>query len=252
MVRYISLLLFIGLAWGQPTYITYDFFFDSLATGLEYREDGTLHLGVNNQFDFVNNTYVTGANPPVLLVSSVDAAGNVITTTEIVGIINQGDIIHVQNESQTKIIQFTATGTITPYDPMHGIFYEPASFSFSSSNGIPFLDNEPVTFINTSVSTGLDDEVEMNFSLHQNHPNPFNPVTTLQYDLPEDALVNITIYDMMGRVVSNLVSTQQNAGYKSIQWNATNNIGQPVSAGLYLYTIQAGKFRQTKKMVLLK
>ncbi len=57
---------------------------------------------------------------------------------------------------------------------------------------------------------------------------------------------------MMGRIVSNLVSSQQNAGYKSIQWNATNNIGQPVSAGLYLYTIQASKFRHTKKMVLLK
>ena len=90
------------------------------------------------------------------------------------------------------------------------------------------------------------------FTLHNAYPNPFNPTTTLRYDIPEDALVNITIYDMMGRQVSNLVSSHQNAGYKSIQWNATNNEGQPVSAGLYLYTIQAGKFRQTKKMVLLK
>jgi len=57
---------------------------------------------------------------------------------------------------------------------------------------------------------------------------------------------------MMGRVVNNLVSSQQNAGYKSIQWNATNNAGQPVSAGLYLYTIDAGEFRQTREMVLLK
>jgi hypothetical protein len=90
------------------------------------------------------------------------------------------------------------------------------------------------------------------YALHQNYPNPFNPVTTLQYDLPEDALVNITIYDMMGRIVKNLLTSQQNVGYKSIQWNATNNAGQPVSAGLYLYTIKAGEFRQTKKMVLLK
>mgnify|MGYP001244939945 CR=1 FL=1 len=90
------------------------------------------------------------------------------------------------------------------------------------------------------------------YVLHQNYPNPFNPITTLSYDLPEDALVNITIYDIMGRIVNNLVSSQQTAGYKSIQWNATNNIGQPVSAGLYLYTIQAGEFRQTRKMVLLK
>jgi flagellar hook assembly protein FlgD len=56
----------------------------------------------------------------------------------------------------------------------------------------------------------------------------------------------------MGRIVNNLVSSQQNSGYKSIQWNATNNAGQPVSAGVYLYTIQAGEFKQTKKMVLLK
>ena len=90
------------------------------------------------------------------------------------------------------------------------------------------------------------------FRLNQNYPNPFNPTTSLAYDLPEDAMVNITIYDMMGRLVSNLVSSQQNAGYKSIQWDATNNIGQPVSAGLYLYTIQAGDYIQTKKMVLLK
>jgi len=65
-------------------------------------------------------------------------------------------------------------------------------------------------------------------------------------------MVNLTIYDMMGRQVSTLVSSEQSAGYKSVQWNATNNAGQPVSAGLYLYTIQAGEFRQTKKMVLLK
>ena len=82
-------------------------------------------------------------------------------------------------------------------------------------------------------------------------PNPFNPVTTLRYDLTEDSFVNITIYDMLGNVVNNLVNANQSSGYKSIQWNATNNQGSPASAGLYLYTIQAGEFRQTKKMVLL-
>jgi len=98
----------------------------------------------------------------------------------------------------------------------------------------------------------IDETLPVTYNLYNAYPNPFNPVTTLQYDLPENAMVNITIYDMMGRLVSNLVSSQQNAGYKSIQWNATNNTGKPVSAGLYLYTIEAGKFRQTKKMVLLK
>jgi len=98
----------------------------------------------------------------------------------------------------------------------------------------------------------IDETLPITYNLYNAYPNPFNPITTLRYDLPDDAMVNVTIYDMMGRIVKNLVSSQQNAGYKSIQWDATNNIGQPVSAGLYLYTIQAGEFRQTKKMVLLK
>ena len=94
--------------------------------------------------------------------------------------------------------------------------------------------------------------IPKHFSLYQNYPNPFNPVTVLRYDLPEDGLVNITIYDMMGRIVKTLVNSSQTAGYKSIRWNATNDRNEPVSAGLYLYTIQTGEFRQTKKMVLLK
>ena len=65
-------------------------------------------------------------------------------------------------------------------------------------------------------------------------------------------MVNITIYDMMGRVVNTLINGSQTAGYKSILCNATNDRNEPVSAGLYLYTIQAGQFTATKKMVFLK
>jgi len=90
------------------------------------------------------------------------------------------------------------------------------------------------------------------FTLHQNYPNPFNPVTTLRYDLPENGNVNITIYDMLGRQVKALINQNQDAGYRSVVWNATNNYGEPVSAGIYLYQIQAGEYMQTKKMVLLK
>ena len=96
------------------------------------------------------------------------------------------------------------------------------------------------------------DAIPKVFHLYQNYPNPFNPITSLRYELPEDGLVNITIYDMMGRIVKTLVNSSQTAGNKSVQWNATNDRNEPVSAGLYLYTIQAGDFRQTRKMVLLK
>ena len=90
------------------------------------------------------------------------------------------------------------------------------------------------------------------FSLHQNYPNPFNPVTKLRYDLPENGHVNITIYDMLGREVKTLINQAQDAGYRSLIWDATNDYGKPVSAGIYLYQIQAGEYMQTKKMVLLK
>ena len=91
-----------------------------------------------------------------------------------------------------------------------------------------------------------------NFLVYQNHPNPFNPITNLRYYIPQDVNVNITIYDMMGRQIKTLANGIQSSGYKSVQWDATNNQGKPVSAGVYLYKIQAGDFVDTKKMILLK
>jgi hypothetical protein len=114
--------------------------------------------------------------------------------------------------------------------------------------------NGPYSFTVDATALAIDPAnlIPEVFALHQNYPNPFNPVTTLRYDLPENSYVNVTIYDMLGRQVKTLVNQTQNAGFKSVIWNATNNYGKPVSAGVYLYKIQAGEFVQTKKMVLLK
>ncbi|MCH2651242.1 MAG: right-handed parallel beta-helix repeat-containing protein, partial [Candidatus Marinimicrobia bacterium] len=109
------------------------------------------------------------------------------------------------------------------------------------------------TLMATSVlgvdNTGTVPEV---FTLHQNYPNPFNPTTLIRYDLALSEYVSINIYDLMGHKIKSLVNVNQDPGYRSISWDATNDLGQPVSAGMYIYTIQAGEFRQTKKMVLLK
>jgi hypothetical protein len=94
--------------------------------------------------------------------------------------------------------------------------------------------------------------IPITYTLHQNYPNPFNPITSLRYDLSEQAQVTLTVYDLIGREVTQLVNTVQDAGFKSVQWNATDMYGKSVSAGVYLYQIRAGKFVQTKKMVLLK
>ena len=90
------------------------------------------------------------------------------------------------------------------------------------------------------------------FALHQNYPNPFNPKTIIQYDLPKSSNVKIVIYDIIGRMIKNLVNNRQSAGFKSIQWDATNNYGNKVSAGVYIYSIETENFSKNKKMILLK
>ncbi len=103
-----------------------------------------------------------------------------------------------------------------------------------------------------TISNDKITQIPTTFVVYQNYPNPFNPITTLWYDLPENSLVNITVYDMLGREVKTLINQTQDAGYKSVIWNATNDYGKPVSAGIYFYQIQAGEYISTKKMVLLK
>ena len=113
----------------------------------------------------------------------------------------------------------------------------------------------PTPGSNNTGELSINDDIigiSRQYTLHQNYPNPFNPITTLRYNLPETGLVNITIYDMLGRQVKTLVNQRQDAGYRSIIWDATNDYGKPVSAGIYLYQIQAGEYISTKKMVLLK
>ncbi len=90
------------------------------------------------------------------------------------------------------------------------------------------------------------------FTLYPAFPNPFNPVTTLRYDLPEQAHVELVIYDIMGREVKWLVNQTQESGFKSIKWDATDSFGRQVSAGVYLAQIRSENYLQIKKLILLK
>ena len=116
-------------------------------------------------------------------------------------------------------------------------------------------ENAPFSLIvngENALSAYKEELIPAQYALHQNYPNPFNPVTTVRYDLPENSLVTITIYDMLGKEISTIVNEYQDAGYKSIVWNATNDYGQFISAGIYIYQIKTKDFVQTKKMILLK
>jgi len=97
-----------------------------------------------------------------------------------------------------------------------------------------------------------DDNVPAFYSLGEAYPNPFNPETRIKYGLIQDGYASLMVHDLMGRKVKTLVSSEKDAGFHSIRWDATNDFGESVSAGMYFYTIQAGEFRDTKKMILLK
>lgn len=101
-------------------------------------------------------------------------------------------------------------------------------------------------------SSPESDIVPKEFILGQNYPNPFNPSTTIEYQLLQSDRVRITIYDLRGRRVRQLVNDYQNAGHHRIQWDGKDQSGQIVANGTYIYQLQTSEVQQTRKMVLLK
>ncbi|MBN1153646.1 T9SS type A sorting domain-containing protein [candidate division KSB1 bacterium] len=85
------------------------------------------------------------------------------------------------------------------------------------------------------------------FKVYDNYPNPFNPVTTIQYDIPKNSMVQLKVFDILGREVATLVNRKQAAGSYSINFDASN-----LANGIYIYKITADNYSSTKKMMLLK
>lgn len=104
-----------------------------------------------------------------------------------------------------------------------------------------------------TVNTGTTEpNLPKTFAFHQNYPNPFNSQTIIKYDLPKASNVEITIFNILGQRVNNLVTGEQPAGFHQAIWDGTNVQGKPVASGVYFYRIKAEGFTQSKKMVLLK
>lgn len=97
-------------------------------------------------------------------------------------------------------------------------------------------------------ATGIiSNEIPVKFSLSQNFPNPFNPTTTISFDIPKSEFVNLSVYDLSGKKVDELVNSNLQAGKYSTLWNASK-----LSSGVYFYKIQAGEFTEVKKLTLIK
>jgi len=104
----------------------------------------------------------------------------------------------------------------------------------------------------TSIHQDDGGALPASFTLLQNYPNPFNPVTTIEYNVPSRTQVTIEIFNMLGQRVRTLLNETKAAGWYRTEWNGTNESGQRVSTGVYLYRLTVGEIVQTKKMLMLK
>ena len=104
----------------------------------------------------------------------------------------------------------------------------------------------------TGVQEYTSTKLPRTFALLQNFPNPFNPSTKIDYMLPNRAQVTLEVFNLLGEKVKTLVNSQQNAGVHSIIWNARNDLGKEVPNSIYFYRITTDKYKDTKKMSLLK
>jgi hypothetical protein len=117
--------------------------------------------------------------------------------------------------------------------------------STSSSNG----QNSTMTGTAAEITTGLAQgtRVSTGFSLDQNFPNPFNPSTTIKFEIPRGMIVHIAVYDGLGREVSVLMNDRRDAGIHEVRFNGSN-----LASGVYVYRMRAGSFIETKKLLLIR
>ncbi len=107
-------------------------------------------------------------------------------------------------------------------------------------------------FLYAPLALGENGQIPTTFDISQNFPNPFNPTTTIKYQVPKSVDVTLNIYNILGQKVRTLVNKTMEPGYYKVVWDGTNDYGVKVASGIYLYRIKAGDFVQTRKMILMK
>ena len=129
-----------------------------------------------------------------------------------------------------------------------------AAFSFDIKRDAPVNVKDSVEFLITDNKSVFQKKLFIlnynppaNYKLEQNFPNPFNPVTTIQYQLPVDAKVTLKVYDILGAEVTTLVNEVQQAGYKQVRFNAST-----LASGVYVYRLATGNYISIKKMMVVK
>ena len=107
-------------------------------------------------------------------------------------------------------------------------------------------------YLNITSLSDTRTDVISSFTLYRNYPNPFNPVTTIDYQIKKTTYVELFIYTPLGKKIKTLVNTYRNSGNYSVTWDGTNDEGIKLSSGVYICQLKAGNFVQTKEILLLK
>jgi len=183
-------------------------------------------------------------------VGAIDASGNVGTATIVV------QVVHDASLSMDELFENSSGSNDDLVGPSADI------------QAGAIIDDGPVyevegceLIVNIEISSKSEDSDEkLNESpqidrmfLAQNHPNPFNPITYIGFEVPKSTVISLAIYDISGRLVRTLISNEVvPAGRKEIAWKGIDGHGRPVAAGVYFYSLSSADFNDTKRMVLLK
>jgi hypothetical protein len=161
-------------------------------------------------------------------------------------------------------VPLTQTGLFVSYgdiamvameDSVNTMMIEWDVWSFDGFEATPSSGGSRMMTLNISEElVGVDGGIAVptEFALHNNYPNPFNPVTNITYDIAQNSEVTLEIYNVMGQRVRTLAQGSHEPGRYRVMWNATNDYGQSLSSGMYIYRIQAGDFVSVKKLILMK
>lgn len=178
-------------------------------------------------------------------VSTSDAAGRFIVTAE-----GYSDPI----QPDTTLLMTLHLQVAEDADP-GDVGLDFAVLGLRANEGESYVDSDGIegTFtVTTEADVDPESFLPHKYALYQNFPNPFNPITQIQYDLPEQTHVSMVIYDLLGQEVTTLVNMQQQPGTHNVTWDGSTSAGVSAASGVYIYQLQAQDFVATKKIIYLK
>lgn len=149
----------------------------------------------------------------------------------------------IDNEAGVELSQATQVNGVLLLSA--GVFNNTIPFTLGVGGSVSFDGGS--LLVNVANENEVGSEIPTEFALHGNYPNPFNPSTTIRYDIAEQSNVSVTVHDVLGRMITQVVNERQAPGTYSVQWNAAG-----MASGTYYYRIEAGSWSATRSLLLIK